>query len=248
MQSFDCYFDDVIRGRVASNPSESREENSQHPTHKRRSRRSFLGKTFAATSAVSGLLLSGSPQGHAAGPRGHLPELYRGENARNFEEIQADENEHVAFLLHALGGEARPRPTFKNLQAANLAQFLSLAVAFENTGSGAYPAAAPFLNDPGSLSIAARIAVVEGRHAGYLNALANQSLVPGEAAFQPLLFPSDVAAAAGSFIVSLNGGPPLTYQLGLRSAQNDLAILNFALALEMLEQEFYNLNVPRFFG
>ena len=28
---------------------------------------------------------------------------------------------------------------------------------------------------------------------------------------------------------------------------NDIAILNFALALELLELDFYNINVPKFF-
>ncbi len=55
-----------------------------------------------------------------------------------------------------------------------------------------------------------------------------------------------MVAIAGPFFTSLNGGPPLTYSTTDLGPANDIAILNFALALEYLEQAFYNLNVPRF--
>ena len=48
------------------------------------------------------------------------------------------------------------------------------------------------------------------------------------------------------FIQDLNGGPPAAFSL-TPSAANDIAILNFVLVIEHLENEFYNLNVPRFF-
>ncbi|WP_422922883.1 ferritin-like domain-containing protein [Singulisphaera sp. PoT] len=233
MRTFTTQSDEILAG---VNPKATEEAIASDEPPQVSSRRRFIRKSAAVTTAATGLIVSNSSRSQATGI-----------NYNNFHEIQSDENEHVAFLLNALGSSARPRPTFKNLRAANLNQFISMSATFESVGTGAYPAAAPFILDPGSLSIAARIAIVEGRHAGYLTTLVNQPLVPDESAFQPLLFPNDVASAAGNYIASLNGGPPLTYQLGTRSPQNDLLILNFALALEMLEQEFYNINVPRFF-
>lgn len=163
-----------------------------------------------------------------------------------FESIRKHENAHVAFLLAVLGPDARPKPTFKDLNQPNLKKFAELALAFENTGSGAYLNAAPAINDPAYLAAAGSIALVEARHAGFINVALKKPITPMNADFEKPLNAAAVGAAVAPFIVSLNGGPPVTYS-DARSNANDIAILNFALALEYLEADFYNINVPKFF-
>lgn len=165
--------------------------------------------------------------------------------------VRRHENDHVAFLVNALGPMARPKPTFQNLQRANVNDFLNVSLALENTGVGAYLGAAPAIFDPGYLAAAASVALVEARHAGFFNGLRSRPMTENafteELSFERAFTVNEVVSAAGGFIASLNGGPPLTFSPN-RSAGNDIAILNFALALEYLEAEFYNINVPLFYG
>lgn len=165
---------------------------------------------------------------------------------RTFNAIRQHENDHVAFLVKALGSSARPKPTFKNIDLRSFEQFLKLTRAFENTGVGAYLGAAPSINSKAILAAAGSIATVEARHAGYVNVTLSNPIVPGNHSFDEPLPPAEVQQAVAPFVGSLNGGPPLTYS-STPSDENDLRILNFALALEYLEAEFYNLNVPKFF-
>jgi hypothetical protein len=165
--------------------------------------------------------------------------------------VRKHENEHVAYLVSALGAAARPKPTFQNLQQSNLNNFLNLSLALENTGVGAYLGAAPAIDSKEILGAAASVALIEARHAGFFNGLRSRPMTENafgqELSFERPFTVQEVTNAAGPYIANLNGGPPLTFS-STPSAANDVAILNFALALEYLEAEYYNVNVPLFYG
>jgi hypothetical protein len=211
-------------------------------------RRSFFRRgAAAAASAVAAATFAGRDA--FAGNRNHLPNLYPGENKAEFEAIQTHENAHVAFLVNALGAYARPQPSFIDLVQPNLVTFAKTARALENTGVGAYLGAAPVIYNSGYLAAAGSILTIEARHAGYLDVLLDEIMTENVygtvQSFETPLTQDQVVALASPFVTSLNGGPPLSFST-TPSAENDYAILNFALALEYLEAAFYNVNVPLF--
>ncbi len=210
-------------------------------------RRNFLsqGAVLTSAAALAAPAVLWPSRAEAQGFGGNQTRL-------NFQDIQRHENDHVRFLVDALGAAARPKPTFQGLVQSNFRAFFKVSQDLENTGVGAYLGAAPAIFSPQILAAAGSIALIEGRHAGWLNTLVNARLTENvfgeEQSFERALTPAEVRALAGPFIASLNGGPPVDYDPDPLNASpaNDIAILNFALALEYLEAEFYNLNVPLF--
>ena len=149
---------------------------------------------------------------------------------REFEAIQTHENAHVAFLVNALGANARPKPSFVDLTQPNLVTFAQTSRSLENTGVGAYLGAAPIIFNTAYLAAAGSILTIEARHSGYINVLLNKIMtdnVDGDVVnFDVPLTQEQVVANAGPLITSLNGGPPLAFST-TPSAENDIAILNF---------------------
>jgi hypothetical protein len=219
------------------------------------SRRRFLrhSAALAVMGTTAAMLLTSTPAARADYDDKDGKNQNFQDQGENFKDIRGHEDDHVDFLLTALGKAARPKPRFKDLRQSNISDFVAVSQALENTGVGAYLGAAPVIYSREYLAAAGSIALIEGRHAGYLNVLLGDPItgnalnLQSNNSFEMPLTVDEVVAAAGAFIASLNGGPPVSYS-STPSASNDIDILNFALALEFLEAEFYNINVPIFFG
>jgi hypothetical protein len=220
---------------------------SEGAAHPAASRRSFLQKgSLLALAGGSAALLGGKlSSARADAVDASLLRFH-------FRSIEDHENAHVGFLVKALGNSARPKPTFHNLTSTSQAQFIATAQALENTGVAAYLAALPYINSQDYVAAAGSIATIEARHAGFLNVL-QEDPITGHAGdltdnenIESTLTAAQVVDAASPFIKSLNGGPAPTFTTA-KSDANDTDILNFALLLEYLEADFYNINVRRFF-
>ena len=95
-------------------------------------------------------------------------------------QITYDEQTHVKLLHSILGSNAIAKPEI-NLDAMGMGfgdfkQFLSLGRDFEDVGVSAYGGAAPLLT-PGTLAIAARVALTEAYHASNLRLLCAENRV-----------------------------------------------------------------------
>jgi len=219
------------------------------------SRRIFLRQSTALTLAGStaAILAATARPARAAKVENEAAEVRSPAGQRSyFASIRGHESDHVAFLVQALGSSARPKPNFQNILQKRYATFVTTSQALENTGVGAYLGAAPVIQSSAYLAAAGSILTVESRHAGYLNYMCQDPLTGNTSdddsnpSFDTPLTIDQVVANASPFIADLNGGPPLTFST-TPSPTNDIAILNFALALEYLESEYYNVNVPKFF-
>jgi len=117
--------------------------------------------------------------------------------------IRDHEQAHVETLTSVigdLGGEPVEEAEY-DFGYEDVAGFVGVAQALENTGVSAYQGAAQFLIDEDELLTAAlTIHGVEARHAAYLNGL--NEAVPFPDAVDSPLTPDEVLAIAGPFIVS----------------------------------------------
>jgi hypothetical protein len=204
-------------------------------------RRAFL-KRASAVAAVPALLSVAKAQSSTPAQGGHKS------GAAIFWDIMKHENDHVAYLVKALGREARPKPSFQGLAQPSYQKFVAVAKALEDTGFGAYLAAAPLLKSGAFLRAGLSIGMIEAQHSGWVNTQAGAPITAdladvNQSFGQPLTI-AQVVKAATPFLAGLNGGPPLTFS-SESSEENDISILNFALALEYLEAEFYNANVEK---
>ena len=117
-------------------------------------------------------------------------------------EIEGHEQAHVDALTQTitdLEGEPVAEGTY-DFGYDDVASFLEVATALENTGVAAYAGAAPSIEDDAILSAALGIHSVEARHAAFLNGLNASSPFP-EAVDMPLTM-EEVLEIAGGFIVS----------------------------------------------
>jgi hypothetical protein len=223
------------------------------------SRRSFLQRSAVVTAAAGTVAAVVTSRASEAANLNALATLYSGWNARNFSSIRQHERDHVDFLVNALGGlggNAFADPGFVNLAQPNAVAFARLSRVFENTGVATYLGAAPLISDPGILAAAASIALVEARHAGYLNTLLNfhvdDSIVPGAKPDESFESPQSPVATAQAIAPYLGQKAWIGFALAqaitnaAAGPDRDTAILRFALALEYLERDYYNINVPRF--
>ncbi len=115
-------------------------------------------------------------------------------------EIRDHEAAHVEALTGAitdLGGDPVAEATY-DFGYDDVAGFLEVAMALENTGVAAYAGAAPSISDEAILATALGIHSVEARHAGFLNRLNEMSPFP-DAVDEPLTR-EEVLDAAGGFI------------------------------------------------
>jgi len=202
------------------------------------SRRGFLGSSVVS----AGMIVPAASMLVAQTAHASSKLAYRLSYRDAFQEIKKDEDTHVSYLKSALGHAARPKPRFKNLKQHDQSKFIELSRTFENTGVGAYLLAAPSISSSANLAAAGSILTIEARHAGYLDAITGNQLSPNGAFDKPIP-QATIVHAVSPFIASLNGGSNPDAPL-----RNDVDILNFALLLEYLEAEFYDINVPEFFG
>jgi hypothetical protein len=178
-----------------------------------------------------------------------------GLTATLLQEIMNDEAAHVRVIKNLLDDPDNPLPVpirkQPKLDMAELTQptfddFLEVAAAFENTGSGLYHGALLNITQTDEyFPTAAGLAAVESRHAAWLNSLLGGALVPG---FVPVEAPIDqdiTLSRVAPFVADPRSTFP-AFDTTTVSDANNFFVLDFVLFLEYVEAAFYAINVPRF--
>lgn len=143
---------------------------------------------------------------------------------QRFQQIRDHEQAHVTALEGVLE-EVGSDPNFGSdiefeFPYEGTVEFVAVAQALEDTGAGAYTAAAPAVDTEEYLASAAQILAVEARHASYLRVL-NSPLPAGSGARNPFpnavqqqLSVSEVVNRAAPFIVGVDSVDQVTELLG----------------------------------
>ena len=215
------------------------------------SRRSFLTRAAGVSAlAVPTLTLLTSRKARAAASN-----RLTGLHAELIDEIMNDENQHVAIIQNLLDDPDNPLPipirrppnfNMQRLVQPNLQAFLETASVFENTGSGLYHGALLNVTQTEEyFPTAAGLAAVEARHAGWLNSLLGQSLVPDFAPVEAPVNQSITLSRVAEFVTDHRSTFP-SFDTTVSTDANNFFVLDFVLFLEYIELTFYRVNVPRF--
>jgi rubrerythrin len=174
-----------------------------------------------------------------------VPEHLRTAGAHEAAHVDA-----ISETVEQLGGDPVAEATY-DFGYETPSEFLGVAQALENTGVAAYAGAAPQVVNNDVLAAAAGIHSVEARHASFLNLVNGDSPYP--AGVDGAKSIDEVLEIAGGFVTS--EVDPSVYETGEdrpthdRKAEDDtddVAVLNYALTLEHLENAFYREGLETF--
>ena len=196
-----------------------------------------------------------------------------GYNATVFQTVQliaAEELAHATIInasLQALGYQPVPTCNYVYPNITSVINYLNQGLAFETVGTAAYAGGLNGISNPMNVQMAATIASVEARHAGYLSNLLGQQPF-ASSGFNQAYNGSQVAALIAPYYVnpqclalttlptvrpygvtgenSTDPTPftgaqtnPSGFSYSAAARANDLKTLNYALILEDLEATFY---------
>jgi len=177
--------------------------------------------------------------------RMEVPEYLRTVGAHEAAHVDA-----LATTVEDLGGDPVEEAEY-DFGYETPSEFLAVGAALENTGVAAYAGAAPQVVNNDLLAVAAGIHSVEARHASFLNLINGDSPFP--AGVDEAQSIEEVLEVAGGFVTS--AVDPSRYETDDARPDpdrkdeddtSDVAVLNYALTLEHLENAFYREGLETF--